>query len=127
MRYLIRFILWMGMALVSLGADIATKSAPHSLVVYNYSHTPGLVFIVVGLFLGVLALVHSNLIAIGSGLMLGGLAGNAGQLLLLGYATDWIPVAGWFTNLADVSGALGLLCCCVGYGSAFVCRRPAGS
>lgn len=127
MRYLTRFTLWSSTALMVLAVDIATKIAPHGVVVYNYSHaTPASVYLIVGLFLGALALAHSNVIAIGSGLMLGGLCGNAGQLLLVGYATDWIPLGGWFTNVADLSGAAGLLCCAAGYAVRLTAQRATG-
>ena len=57
----------------------------------------------------------SPLTVAGAGLMFGALGANAGQLLLQGYATDWIPVAGWLTNLADIAGGVGLLLCLAGY------------
>jgi hypothetical protein len=110
-----RFALWMSTSLAALVADIATKSAPHATVVHNQAHTPPLIFALVGCFLWVLGLWHSRLLAIGAGLMFGGLCGNGGQLLVSGYATDWIPVGGWLTNVADISGALGLMCCFTGY------------
>ena len=56
--------------------------------------------------------------------MLGGLLGNGGQLVVFGYASDWIPVGGWLTNVADISGAVGLICCLTGYALS-VLRRPA--
>ena len=115
MDFLIRFALWSSTGLAAFVADIATKSAPHSTVVHNQAHTPPLIFILVGCFLWVLGLWHSRLLAIGAGLMFGGLLGNGGQLLLSGYATDWIPVGGWLTNVADISGALGLVFCFAGY------------
>jgi hypothetical protein len=95
--------------------DVGSKAAPHSIVVNNYSHTPAVVFVLVGLFLCALGLWHSRLLAFGAGLMFGGLCGNGGQLLVFGYASDWIPVGGWLTNVADISGALGLLLCTAGY------------
>lgn len=125
MRTLMRLLLWLATGLASLSADIATKAAPHSFVVYNYSRTPAVVYVLVAVFLCVLALWHSNLIAVGAGLMFGGLCGNAGQLMLLGYATDWLPVGTWLTNLADVSGAAGLICCCTGYALSLAGRRRA--
>lgn len=115
MNLVIRFCLWTLTSLVALAADIATKSAPHATVVHNQAHTPPLVFVLVGCFLWILGLWHSRLLAIGAGLMFGGLCGNAGQLLLSGYATDWIPIGGWLTNVADIAGATGLLCCFAGY------------
>lgn len=124
MRIITRFCLWSLAALSSLGADIVTKAAPHALVENNYSHTPVLVFALVGVFLCILGLWHSNLLAVGAGLMFGGLCGNAGQLLLYGYASDWIPVGGWLTNLADVSGGVGLLCCFVGYARGAMQQHP---
>jgi hypothetical protein len=110
-----RFALWMSTGLAALIADVATKSAPHATVVHNQAHTPPLLFALVGCFLWVLGIWHSRLLAIGAGLMFGGLCGNGGQLLLTGYATDWIPIGGWLTNVADISGALGLVCCFAGY------------
>src|SRR5437764_10988403 len=115
MRVFLRFGLWSMTAAVSVLADVATKADRHHLVVRNYSHTPVIVFVRVGLFLFALGLWHSNLLAIGAGFMFGGLCGNGGQLLVLGYASDWIPVGGWLTNVADIAGAVGLLCCFTGY------------
>jgi hypothetical protein len=115
MDLFIRFSLWVSTGLTAVVADIATKSAPHATVVHNQAHTPPLIFALVGCFLWILGLWHSRLLAIGAGLMFGGLCGNAGQLLLSGYATDWIPIGGWLTNIADISGALGLVCCFTGY------------
>jgi hypothetical protein len=115
MDLFIRFALWASTGLAAFVADIATKSAPHTTVVHNQAHTPPLIFVLVGCFLWILGLWHSRLLAIGAGLMFGGLCGNGGQLLLNGYATDWIPIGGWLTNIADISGALGLLCCFAGY------------
>jgi hypothetical protein len=110
-----RFSLWLFAGVVSLLVDVATKAAPHSTVVNNYSHTPSVVFLLVGLFLCGLGLWHSRVLALGAGLMFGGLCGNGGQLLMFGYASDWIPVGGWLTNVADISGALGLIFCFTGY------------
>ncbi len=109
-----RLLLWFSMGTVVFLADAVTKAAPHSEVVYNYSHTPLFVFAGAGLFLCVLAVWQSGLIVAGAGLMFGGLCGNAGQLVVVGYATDWIPIAGWLTNVADIAGAAGFLCCCLG-------------
>jgi hypothetical protein len=126
MRFASRFVLWLLTGVTALAADAATKAVHHPFVAYNYSHTPAPVFVVVALFLCLVAIWQSNLVAIGAGLMFGGLCGNAGQLLLFGYATDWIPVGGWLTNLADLSGALGLVTCCAGYAlSAVSSRQPA--
>jgi hypothetical protein len=125
MRLLIRFYLWIMAAVISLGTDIVTKAAPHALVIDHYSRTPAAVLVVVSIFLCGLGLLHSNRLAIGAGLMFGGLCGNGGQLLLYGYASDWLPVGGWLTNVADISGAVGLLCCFTGYlGRGFKGRSP---
>ena len=118
-----RFGLWMSTSLAALAADIATKAAPHATVVHNQAHTPPLLFVLVGCFLWILGLWHSRLLAVGAGLMFGGLCGNGGQLLLSGYATDWIPIGGWLTNVADIAGALGLLCCFAGYAVSAFQRR----
>jgi len=104
-----------------------TKATPHATVVNNYSHTPSFVFALVGLFLCALGLWHSRLLALGAGLMFGGLCGNGGQLLLYGYASDWIPIGGWLTNVADISGAVGLVCCFAAYVTTLVrYQRAAG-
>jgi hypothetical protein len=118
-----RFALWSTSGTAAFVADVVTKAAHHSEVARNGAHTPPLVFIFVGCFLWTLGLWHSRLLAIGAGLMFGGLCGNAGELFLNGYATDWIPIGGWLTNVADICGAIGLLCCFVGYGRALVQRR----
>lgn len=123
MRVLVRLTLWLTAGTVSLLADIVTKAEPHPLVVNHYSHTPLIVLVAVSIFLFSLGLLHSNQLAIGAGLMFGGLVGNGGQLLLYGYASDWIPIGDWLTNVADISGAVGLLCCCSGYLVTGVRRR----
>lgn len=110
-----RFLLWSTAAAACFLLDAVTKAAPHANTVNNYSHTPGLMLLVVGLFLCGLGLWHSRTLAVGAGLMFGGLLGNGLQLVLYGYASDWIPVGGWLTNVADISGALGLVCCFTGY------------
>jgi hypothetical protein len=114
MLLLVRFTLWAAAAATALLVDVVTKAAPHQLVVNHYSHTSWLVLSVVGVSLYALGLWHSNTLAVGAGLMFGGLCGNGGQLLLYGYASDWIPVGGWLTNAADIAGALGLVCCFAG-------------
>ena len=115
MQVLIRFALWSTAGAATLTADVVTKAAPHAMVVHHYSNTPAVVLVLVGLSLYALGLWHSNVLAVGAGLMFGGLCGNGGQLLLYGYATDWIPVGGWLTNIADIAGALGLVCCLTAY------------
>ncbi len=110
-----RLVLWTSSAALSLGIDVVTKSAPHSMVVDHYSHTPGIILLGLGVFLFLLGIWRSRVVAIGSGLMFGGLCGNGGQIILYGYASDWLPVGGWLTNAADISGALGLLCCFADY------------
>lgn len=115
MRYGIRLALWLGSGVTALATDVVTKAEPHPLVIYHYAHTPVAVLVAVSVFLLAVGLWYSNLLAIGSGLMFGGLCGNGGQLLLYGYASDWIPVGGWLTNVADICGALGLLFCFAGY------------
>jgi len=120
-----RFSLWFAAGAASFLADTVTKAVPHATVVNNYSHTPSFVFLLVGLFLCALGLWQSRLLALGAGLMFGGLCGNGGQLLLFGYASDWIPVGGWLTNVADISGALGLVFCFAGYISSVVRNQRA--
>ncbi len=118
-----RFALWIFSALAVFAADISTKAAPHHVIAHNGAHTPFVLIVFVSCFLCGLGLWHSRLLALGSGLMFGGLCGNAGQFLLTGYATDWIPIGGWLTNVADISGAVGLVCCFVGYVLSAVQRR----
>ena len=110
-----RFTIWLAAAGAALAADIWSKASPHPIIAYNHAHTPAFVFLLVGAVLLVLGLLYSNVVAFGSGLMFGGLCGNAGELILLGYATDWIHVGHYLTNIADISGAAGLLCCFAGY------------
>lgn len=110
-----RFALWVTCATASLGTDAVTKSLPHAIVVDHYAHTPAPILACLAIFLLLLGLGKSRLVAIGSGLMFGGLCGNGGQVLLYGYASDWIPVGNWLTNIADIAGAVGLLCCFAGY------------
>lgn len=125
MRLATRFTLWLVAGVASLLADVITKAAPHALVVNNHAHTHPVIFFVVGSFLGALGLWHSRLLAVGAGLMFGGLCGNGGQLILHGYATDWIPIGGWLTNIADISGAAGLICCFTGYAISAISRQRA--
>ena len=110
-----RFGVWLSCALLVLTADVVTKAAPHHVVATNHAHTPALIYVVVGCFLLSLGLWRSLVLTAGAGLMFGALCGNAGQLLLDGYATDWIPIGGWLTNIADIAGAVGLVFCFAGY------------
>ena len=125
MRLLVRFVIWLSAGLASLTADIVTKAVPHPLVINHYAHISLAVLVVVSLLLCSIALWHSNTLSLGSGLMFGGLCGNGGQLVLYGYASDWIPIGGWLTNVADIAGALGLVCCLAGY--LLTKREPARS
>ena len=118
-----RYVLWAAAGLISLGADVVTKATPHALVINNYAHTPILLIILAGAFLCLLARASSLLVAMGAGLMFGALCGNAGQLLLFGYASDWLPVGGWLTNVADIAGAVGFICCCAGFARSAIQRR----
>lgn len=115
MQWRTRAVLLSLCALGTLGLDVGTKLAPHAAVAGNYSRMPVPLMVVVGLALVIVGVSHSNLVAAGAGLMLGGLAGNGGQILLAGYATDWIPLGGWLTNVADLAGAMGLGCCGLGF------------
>src|SRR5579864_3298797 len=110
-----RLLLLSSTSVLALGADVFTKAEPHPLVVDHYSHTPAIALIAVSVFLCALGMWHSDMLAIGAGLMFGGLCGNGGELLLKGYATDWIPIDGWLTNVADITGAVGLIWCFAGY------------
>jgi lipoprotein signal peptidase len=95
--------------------DAVTKWMPHPVTVENRSSLPVWAIVAIALCLVGLGVTRSRLVAAGSGLLLGGLLGNDGQVLLQGYATDWISVGSWFTNIADVAGGAGFLCCCIGY------------
>lgn len=110
-----RFVLWLCAALGALMLDVLTKLLPHPVTINHYADAPIQVAIVLGACLLGVGLRYSGTVAFGSGLMFGGLWGNAGQILLDGYATDWIPVGEWRTNVADIVAAVGLLCCCMGY------------
>lgn len=115
-----RLAIWSSCAALVLAADLITKAVPHRQMAANYAHTPLLVFAVVGLFLLSFVAWHSTALVVGAGLMFGALAGNAGQLIVAGYATDWIPIGGWLTNVADIAGAIGLMICFAGYARHFV-------
>lgn len=114
-RVLIRFTIWLACAAIVFAVDVLTKASSHPIVAYNHAHTPTVVLFLVGLLLFTLGMLHSNVLALGSGLMFGGLLGNGGELLRYGYASDWIHVGHYLTNVADLAGGLGLLCCFVGY------------
>ena|SRR5947209_15817331 len=110
-----RIGLWLSCALLVVTADVITKAVPHGVVATNHARTPLIIYAIVGCFLFALGLWRSLLLTAGAGLMFGALCGNAGQLILDGYATDWIPIGGWLTNVADIAGAIGLVCCFAGY------------
>jgi hypothetical protein len=115
MKTATRFGLWLVAAVVALGTDVITKAQPHTTVAHNYSHTPAILLITLAACLCVLGIGHSRMLAVGAGLMFGGLCGNGGQLLAFGYASDWLPIGGWLTNAADIFGFLGITCCGIGY------------
>lgn len=119
--------LWTLCAAVSFGTDAVTKSMPHAIVVNHYAHTPPAILAALAVFLLLLGISKSPLVAVGSGFMFGGLCGNGGQVLLFGYASDWIPIGDWLTNVADIAGAAGLLCCFAGYLGIPVRRGKAAS
>ena len=116
MEILRRFCIWVSSASLVIALDVITKASPHAVVAGNRSHALLLVYLLVGVFLLALTAVRSSLLAFGVGLMFGALCGNAGELLFLGAATDWIPIGGWLTNVADIAGGIGLLCSLAGYG-----------
>src|SRR5438270_13959913 len=126
MPALTRFLLLSGTAAVTLGADVVTKVIPHREVVDHYSHAPIALLLLVGGFLVVLGVRYSATLAIGAGLMVGGLCGNGGQLVLFGYASDWIRFGDWLTNVADIADALGLVFCCTGYARILKTRYATG-
>lgn len=111
----LRLALWWLSAFAALMADVETKMLPHPVIIRHYTHVSALVLVLVGVCLLVVGVRYSPIIAIGAGLMFGGLCGNGGEILMRGYATDWIPVGEWRANVADIMDALGLVCCFVGY------------
>jgi hypothetical protein len=110
-----RLGLWASCAALVVALDVITKATPHAVTATNHARTSTPTYVLVGCFLLSLTAWKSPLIVAGAGLMFGALTANAGQVLLQGYATDWIPVAGWLTNLADIAGAIGLILCLAGY------------
>jgi hypothetical protein len=115
MEFMRRFGLWATCAALVVAVDFVTKAAPHRVVASNYSHAPAMLYLAIGAFLLALGVGHSPLVSVGAGLMFGALCGNIGELMIAGFATDWIEIGGWFTNLADIAGALGLGVCIVGF------------
>lgn len=105
-----RLAIWLTAAGVSWSVDLITKSQPHPIVLHHYRHSTALDLIPLGLFLFCFALSSTPLFALGTGLMFGGLLGNGGELLRHGYATDWILVGHYVTNIADISLVAGLIC-----------------
>src|SRR5581483_1591282 len=114
-----RFAVWVAAAAASLTADIATKALPHDLILQNARPTPWPLLVVAGVALLVLGLWDSPILAVGAGLMFGGLCGNGGQLLIYGAVSDWLRFGDWVTNIADLSGFTGLIICLAG----FILRR----
>ncbi|GAC1633346.1 MAG: hypothetical protein NVS4B2_19030 [Chloroflexota bacterium] len=112
---LLRFTIWLTSAAAVFALDALTKAGTHPVVAYNHAHTPAVVLVVVGILLLALGLVYSLMLALGAGLMFGGLLGNGGELIRYGYASDWIHVGHYLTNIADLAGGVGLICCLVGY------------
>jgi hypothetical protein len=110
LMYLVRLGICMSTAAMVLAADVWTKGANHDLVLLHYRHITPIEIGSVGVFLFALALYRSNLLALAAGLLLGALGGNGGELLLYGYATDWIRVGRWLTNVADLAVVAGLIC-----------------
>ncbi|HZS93844.1 MAG TPA: hypothetical protein VFA78_03540 [Chloroflexota bacterium] len=114
-----RFGTWVAAAAASLAADVTTKALPHELILLNPRPTPWPLLVIAGIALLVLGLWGSPILAVGAGLMFGGLCGNGGQLLIDGAVSDWLRFGDWVTNIADLSGFAGLLICVAG----FILRR----
>jgi hypothetical protein len=108
---------------------VVTKSTAHALVLHHYRRLTIIEFIAIGIFLAFLGIYRSNLLALSAGLFLGTLLGNGGELIVHGYATDWIQFRLsengrlWLTNLADISAALGLICLFVDFSLAWKNRQ----
>jgi hypothetical protein len=115
MEFLRRFALWATCATLVIAVDVVTKGVPHREVATNYAHAPAALYLAIGAFLLTVGVVHSPLVSVGAGFMFGALCGNAGQLMIAGFATDWIEIGGWLTNVADIAGGVGLLVCVVGF------------
>lgn len=108
MQLLLRFVVWALVGGVSAAVDLHTKMEPHPLVLHHYGHQTLLDLAPIGLFLFATVFYGSLLSAVGTGLMLGGLIGNGGELLSHGYATDWIVWGDRVTNVADIVIVFGL-------------------
>jgi len=108
--YVGRIAIWASTAFIVLTLDILTKEATHDVVLFHYRHITPIEFAAVAIFLLALAVYRSNVLALAAGLLFGALCGNGGELLLHGYATDWIRVGRWLTNVADIAVVAGLLC-----------------
>jgi hypothetical protein len=111
-------------AILALMVDITTKALPHRFVVEHYNRAPVGALVAAAALLCVLGVWRSRVVAVGAGIMFGGLCGNAGQVLLYGYASDWLPLGSWLTNAADIEGAVGLVCCAAGYAMVWRRTRP---
>jgi Signal peptidase (SPase) II len=115
--------------LAVLGVDAMTKASSHPLILHHYRQLTVIEFVAIGLFLVFLSLYRSALLALASGFFLGTLLGNGGELLVHGYATDWIELdLGldnhiWLTNLADISAAVGMLCLMADFALAWRYRK----
>ena len=110
-----RLAIWIVAAAASLAADIATKALPHDLILQNARPTPWPLLLIAGVALLVLGLWGSPILAVGAGLMFGGLCGNGGQLLLDGAVSDWLRFGDWVTNVADLAGFAGLIISLAGF------------
>jgi hypothetical protein len=126
---LTRLAICLATGLAVLTADIVTKAASHPLILHHYRRLTVVEFAAIGFFLVFLGLYRSNLLALGAGFFLGTLLGNGGELLLHGYATDWIELdiglenRIWLTNVADISAALGMVCLMSDFAFAWQHRR----
>lgn len=107
---ILRLFLWAASAGGALAIDVWSKAASHPIVLHHFKHVEAIDLIPTGLFLLCLGVYRSKLVALGAGLMFGGLLGNGIELLRYGYATDWIVVWQYVTNIADIAAVLGLLC-----------------
>ena len=85
-----RVAVWVVAAAGAAGIDLWTKFQPHPVIYHHYNHISSTTFVALALCLFAFAMYRSRLTALACGLYCGALVGNDGELLVHGYATDWI-------------------------------------
>ncbi|GAC1329623.1 MAG: hypothetical protein NVS2B16_11570 [Chloroflexota bacterium] len=114
-RYMEQIAIFSMTSVVTAGVDLWTKQLPHAIILHHYNAAAPTKLVALGLCLFVFALHRTPISALAAGLYFGALCGNGGELLVHGYATDWILVDprpfttyALVTNVADICVALGL-------------------